>query len=236
MENFRQNKIEIDYTAKNYLCTDEIKNLEKLVNKLNSIFKKDNQNFADLCICIYNIKKIFDKYYSAWVYDKNKNMLNFDSIMDGFGIDKTQSSRILTCCKKFVYFNSSDEVAGGIIDIYIPFSKSKLFELIPVPDEQLEKDIRNKVLRADMSVKSIRDYVNNYKAMEKANQRLKDGEEISPREDKPAEINEEEIPMAFDPKNYYEFNYFETKTKSQLLNIVWDLQKECQKLRKELKK
>ena len=68
-----------------------------------------------------------------------------------------------------------------------------------------------------MTVKQIRDYIKS----------LKNGTN--------EEINEEEIPEAYDPTKKYDFSYFETKTKSQLLNIVWELQKAYQKLKEKRK-
>ena len=80
-----------------------------------------------------------------------------------------------------------------------PKIKSKLFELLPVENSQLETDLKNKVLRDDMSVASIREYVKNYKALQKANKKITDEKEDEAQE----EINEDEIPMAYDPKKYY---------------------------------
>ena len=71
----------------------------------------------------------------------------------------------------------------------------------------------------------------NYKALQKANKKITDE-----KEEAQEEINEDEIPMAYDPKKYYDFKYFEEKNKAQLLNMIWDLQKEYQKLKKEIKK
>jgi len=43
---------------------------------------------------------------------------------------------------------------------------------------------------------------------------------------------EEEIPMVYDPKKVYDFDYFTKKTKNQLINIVWELQKFAHKNKK----
>lgn len=232
MENFKQYKIEFCYDEKfRGLGIEKIKELEKHINSLNRIFKKDNQNFADLVICIHKIKDLFNDYYSCWVYDKNHKQLKFQDIMKGFGLDETQVSRLLACYDKYIYFNSSEEKTGGLIDMFQDFSKSKLFELLPVPNAVIENDLKNKVISPDMSVASIRQYVKNYKAQQKANSKLNE----TPQEDKPNDV-EEDIPMAYNPKQEYDFSYFENKTKSQLLNMIWDLQKEYQKLKKEKKK
>ena len=73
-----------------------------------------------------------------------------------------------------------------------------------------------------MTVKQIREYV---KQMV--------GEDATDKvvEQTVEEINEDEIPDAYDPNKKYEFSYFESKSKSQLLNIVMALQTAYQKLK-----
>ncbi len=229
MENFKQFEIDFEYVPKSGLEIDKIKELEKYINALNKVFKNESQNFVEFCVCVFKINELFKGYYSNWVYDKNRNMLRFDDIMQGFGIDQSQSSRLINCYKKYV------EIEDGkphIKKICFAFSKSKLFEMLLVDDRQLALDINNKVVRPEMSVKQIREYVKNYQAQQRANKKLDE----PPVEEKPEEFNESEIPMAYDPTKYYEFSYFESKTKSQLLNMIWDLQKECKKLKEKKKK
>lgn len=72
-----------------------------------------------------------------------------------------------------------------------------------------------------MTCKQIREYIRT----------LKDGTDKAEKVVEDTTINEEEIPMAYNPKQEYEYSYFETKTKNQLLNIVWELQKEYQALK-----
>ncbi len=213
-----------------------IKDLQKYISKLKDVFKKEQNNFSELCYWTFKVKDLFlnhdNLYYDRFVVRKNGCFVRFIDIMEGFGIDETQSSRILSCYDKFICINNDKPY---IKEDFKLFNKSKLFELINVPNEQLLEDIKNKVLRPDMSVKAIREYVKNYKELQKANKRLENGEECSVHEDEPKD-REEDIPMVYDPKKHYEFNYFESKTKSQLLNMIWDLQKEYEKLSKKLKK
>jgi len=76
-------------------------------------------------------------------------------------------------------------------------------------------------IKPTMTVKQIRDYI----------KIIKSGNVSSEKVIENFEIDEEEIPPAYNPNNEYEFAYFETKTKNQLLNIVWELQKAYQKLK-----
>ena len=237
MEKFNKFNKDTDFIFENF-CGNELQNenlLKKLITKLNNVFTKDNKNFAELCFVTYRIKKLFDDYRisGCWVYDRKKVLYTFDSIMQGFGFDNTQTSRLLTCYDKFCCLSCSDlDKASCIILVeFDNFSKSKLFELLSVPNQQILKDLQHNVIRTDMTIKQLREYVKNYKALQKQNSKL-DNES---KEEQTEEI-EEDIPEAYNPKQHYDFEYFEQKNKAQLLNIVWDLQKEYERLKKEIKK
>lgn len=211
---------------------NNLKELTSLINKLDNCFKKENDNFADICFIVYRIKKLFDDYKHVYVYDSHSMVYHFDKVMTGFGISQSESSKLLSIYDKFCCLSCNDLQTAkcSIIEEFKGFSKSKLFELLPVDNVQIVKDLQNKVLRYDMSVILIRLYVKNYKALQKANKKINEK-----KEETHEEIREEDIPEAYDPTKYYEFQYFEEKTKFQLLNIVWDLQKAYQKLRKSKK-
>lgn len=222
-------KIKFDHNPDFGFTTEEFNKLQSLIDKLNSCYNNDRYNFANTCYFISEIKKLFDKYnMSSFVFTREKKSYYFQDIMNGFELDKTQVSRLLSCFEKYIYV---DVVLGAKVkDIYYGFSKSKLFELLPVDDDTLVNDIKNKVLRPNMSVKAIRDYVKNYNKLQKANSKIKDEEKENLEEE-----SEEDIPMAYDPTKYYDFDYFEDKNKAQLLNIVWSLQGEYQKLKEKYK-
>lgn len=233
MENFKQATIEINFDSKLGIQKESLKKLDKYLKGLNNVFKKENQNFAELCFYVYQVRTLLNGY--KYCYNKKGNLLRYDNILKQFGINETEASRLCSCYNKFMETTLSEDkmtiTSYKIKDIFFPFSKSKLFELLSVETSQLETDIKNKVLRDDMSVASIREYVKNYKALQKVNKKITDE-----KEEAQEEINEDEIPMAYDPKKYYDFKYFEEKNKAQLLNMIWDLQKEYQKLKKEIKK
>lgn len=211
--------------------TDSVNILKYYLDKLNECFDKEQENFASICFYVYQIKNLFSDYTKSWYcgFETKNARYTFYSIMRNFGLDDSQVSRILNVYDKFVELKNkqpyiSEYIAG--------FSRSKLFELLPVDDTQLRLDIKNKVLRADMSVKTIRAYVKNYKELQKQNKKLNEDKEEEQEEE---QIQEEEIPMAYNPKLHYDFSYFEEKTKAQLLNIVWQLQTEYEKLKEKNK-
>lgn len=228
MENFNQYCLpQKDFMTYN---GDNLSLLKSLINKLDKCFEKDNNNFAEMCFIVYRIKLLFDKYKEVhfWGSGKKLNSYSFDTIMTGFGINKSESSRLLSVFKKFCCLSDSDlDIAKCvIIEEFKGFSKTKLFELLQVDNEQLIKDLQNKVLRFDFTIKQIRDYVKNLQTLEKQQARL-NGNEKKEKE----EIIEENIPMAYNPQQHYDFDYFKEKNKAQLLNIVWELQKEYEKLK-----
>lgn len=215
-----------------------VKELNGYLTKINNLYNKEQNNLAELCYYVFEVHNLFsfENYSRLWcgsVIDKNGHSYSFNSIMQNYGIDETQSSRLISCYEKFVEpVNDKPRIK----ELFFDFSKSKLFELLSVPTEQLELDIYNKVLRPDMSVKTIRDYVKNYKAQQKQNKKLlSDSGDESEFKESYDDFDESKIEMAYDPKKHYDFEYFEKKSKSQLLNIVMSLQSEYEKLKKEYK-
>lgn len=222
MENFNQYCLSenefIDFSYK------PINELTMYIKKLDKCFKKESDNFAEICFLVFQIHNLFMKNSYGIYLKKNQNMTySFDTIMTGFGISKSESSRLLSCYEKFITKETDKPM---ILAEFYGFSKTKFFELLQVDNEQLRKDLQNKVLRFDFTIKQIRDYVKNLQTLEKQQARL-NGDIKEEKE----EIIEEEIPMAYNPQQHYDFEYFQEKNKAQLLNIVWELQKEYEKLK-----
>ena len=222
MENFNQYCLPenefIDFSYK------PINELTIYIKKLNKCFIKDRDNFAEICFLVFQIHNLFMKNSYGIYLKKNQNMTySFDTIMNGFGISKSESSRLLSCYEKFI---TKETEKPMVLAEFYGFSKTKLFELLQVDNEQLRKDLQNKVLRFDFTIKQIRDYVKNLQTLEKQQAKLKGNN----KEEK-EEIIEENIPMAYNPQQHYDFEYFQEKNKAQLLNIVWELQREYEKLK-----
>lgn len=222
MENFNQYCLPenefIDFSYK------PINELTIYIKKLDKCFKKDSDNFAEICFLVFQIHNLFMKNSYGIYLKKYQNMTySFDTIMNGFGISKSESSRLLSCYEKFITKETDKPM---IFAEFYGFSKTKLFELLQVDNEQIKKDLQNKVLRFDFTIKQIRDYVKNLQTLEKQQAKL-NGNDKEEKE----EIVEENIPMAYNPQQHYDFEYFQEKNKAQLLNIVWELQKEYKKLK-----
>ena len=194
--------------------------LSVLVSSLKNIFDKKQDNFVYLCKDIYRIWKYCkNRYWKA----KDNEYYNSYKLLAKFGFDKKAVNRYKNCYEKFIVDNA--QTTGFIIGLQ-DFSPSKLFELLPLSKDTVFDLVCNKkIIKPTMTVKEIREYVKTLKDGDKAEKVIED-----------TTINEDDIPMAYNPKQKYEFSYFESKTKNQLLNIVWELQQEYQKLKNSKEK
>lgn len=228
MENFKK-FIDFDFNIENNGWANPLglEQIKKYIKAMNKCFDKEQDNFVDLVYYIYQLNGLFTDYNQVAfgrIYTKSNKEYTFDDIMQGFGFDRTQVCRFIKTYDKFLIFdNGKPKLVPYISD----FSKSKIFELLQVDEKQLHKDISNGVLRSDMSVKQIREYVKNYKALETQNKKLSEEPKEQEEVEKPIE---EDIPLVYNPKQHYDFLYFEKQSKAQLLNIVWELQKEYERI------
>ena len=194
--------------------------LSVLVNSLKNVFDKRQDNFVYLCKDIYRIWKYCKKsFYKA----KDNEYYNSYKLLAKFGFDKKAVNRYVQCYTKFVVDNN---VTTSLVLCFKDFSPSKLYELLPLSREMAMYLAIKQIILPTMTVKEIREYIKT----------LKDGSDKAEKVIEDTTINEDDIPMAYDPKQEYEYSYFETKTKNQLLNIVWELQKAYQKLKSNKEK
>ena len=190
--------------------------LNELVQKLNECFYSQQNNFVSICVGVHKIWAYCrGNYYKA----NNNEHYNSHKLLEQFGFDKKAVSRYKLCYEKFI--DGKDTGLFRLNAIVYGFSPSKLFELLVLSKETIISLVTQGFIKPDMTVKQIREYI---KIMRSGNV---DSEKVIEN----FEIDEEDIPPAYNPNNEYEFAYFETKTKNQLLNIVWELQKAYQKLK-----
>lgn len=190
----------------------EDNNLTLLCNDLKNCYNDNQKNFARICVTIYNIWSYCkNNYWKA----KDDDYYNSYKLLAKFGFDKKAVSRYKQCFERYIQGYDVNNVS--IKTYFKDFSPSKLYELLVIPYEKLEELIDKHIIYPEMTVKQIRDYIKS----------LKNGAN--------EEINEEEIPEAYNPSKKYDFSYFEIKTKTQLLNMIWELQKAYQKLKEKTK-
>lgn len=192
--------------------------LHLLMLALQDCFEDNQINFCQTCKTIYDIWSYCKKsYFKA----KNNEYYNSYKLLAKFGFDKKAVNRYKQCYERFVL-----QGANVLLNDYKDFSPSKLFELLVLSSEISDELVKKQFIKPTMTVKQIREYIKT----------LKDGSDKAEKVIEDTTIDEDNIPMAYDPKQEYEYSYFETKTKNQLLNIVWELQKAYQKLKSNKEK
>lgn len=215
MENFRFVDIRFDDSE-----------LSSLVIRLNQCFVSCQNNFVDLCVSIHHIWKYCKgNYFRA----RDNEMYNSYKLLEKFGFDKQAVNRYKRCFERYIDCSakSDGDFNYYLFNCYKMFSPSKLFEMLALSTDTLVEVLKNKAITPEMTVKQIRDYIKS----------IKDGTDKAEKVlESKQDFNEDEIPMAFDPKDKYEYSYFESKSKNQLLNIVWELYEKYQKLLNKEKK
>lgn len=213
MENFK------DYNIPEF----EDQFLSGLVKGLQGAFSARQDNFALTCFFVKQIHK-----YCKGRYIQSKDGYSYNSfgLLEKFGFNKKSVNRLEKCFDIFCYGNRVTSI--GIHSWAQGFSPSKLFEMLPLSKEIIMQAIFKKVVFPDMTVKEIRLAVKDM--LGKNEEEDKTGGELEVEE-----INEEEIPEAYDPVKEYDFEYFKSQSKNQLLNMIWELQKAYQKLKKRKK-
>ena len=207
MEDFKKCDLEFEDDELNYF-----------VDWLNTQFGCNQKNFCELCFGIYRIWNYCkNNYWKA----KNNEYYNSYKLLEKFGFDRKAVSRYKSCYERFVNPPDIQGYACSLIECLQDFSPSKLFELLSLSQDTVLELVKKQLIRPTMTVKQIREYIKT----------LKDGSDKAENVIEDKTINEDDIPMAYDPKQEYEYSYFENKTKNQLLNIVWELQKAYQKLK-----
>ena len=194
-----------------------------LINNLVKSFNAVQNSFASTCEGVYKIWNYFNHTYKN---AKDGCYYNSYALLEKFGFDKKAVSRYKNCYLRFCV-NSGAGVR--LSSLYSDFSPSKLFELLPLTDDVIIDGIKKKVLSPQKTVKELRQIVKflvNGEDIDKLVDKTFDSEEKE-------EIDESEIPLAYDPVKEYDFDYFKSKTKNQLLNMIWELQSVYQKLKRK---
>lgn len=201
----------------------EDEDITRLLHNLVEAFKSNQNVFAKTCEGVY---KIWDYFNHTFKNAKDGCYYNSYSLLAKFGFDKKAVSRYKNCYERFC-------VPAGqsvrISTMYDDFYPSKLFELLPLTDNTITECINKKIITPDKTVREIRQIV----------KLINGGEDIDKLVDKKIEtksteeIDESEIPPAYDPTKKYEFDYFKSKTKNQLLNMIWELQNAYQKIKRK---
>ena len=234
MEDFKTYEILPEFKEECYGKKCNVEKLKKITADINFCFIDEQKNFCQLC---YNLNELRNLFYSDECYyhafeTKDKRYPFEAYVNEFFGLDLRYVEKCIAIYKKFMFLQVVGDVADlnvRFVDCFQNFNKSKLFELLPVAIEQLKNDIRIGVLSSEMSARQIREYVKNLKGgKKKENVVLEDA-------DKTLDEQEAELPSAFDPQHEYDFDFYKSKTKGDLVGYCVDFQRLVQKLLKKKK-
>lgn len=181
-------------------------------------YERFSKNFARECYSHYQLYKLFEDYkkkYGLYYIDGRINReycsYTYNDILKAFNINKRTAERLIQCFNRYVEITDAGVVE--IKDAFFPFSKSKLFELLPLTEELILKHLELGNLKYSMTKKEIREFVKELNGKTKVNKVIEDLEEYNEDECYSFDIN----------KLDYEFSYFENQSKDALLNIVVQL-------------
>ena len=201
------------------------KTLNNLICDLQTCYFNQQNNFCKICFTIFKISQYFDNNYIN-VEQKTNEYYDKYKLLAKFGFDKTAVSRMTNCYLKFMT-GGYDGNTVSLKSWYEGFSPSKLFELLKLSNLTCEDCVDKKLIVPSMTVKEIRNYI----------KQLNDGKDKAEKvvEELNNDNDTEEIPMAYNPKQHYDIEYFDGLSKKQLVNCIWELQKYCEKLTGKIK-
>lgn len=196
---------------------DTVDGIINISDHIKEIFYNTNKNYAELCYRLNELKI----EYGEKLHSVNGSYVDFYEYCEkAFGLAKK------TVCKYIQAYHRFCCLAGETVRFstaFEDFNISKLFELLPVSDKQLLEDIKNNRLFSSMSKKRIREYVKSLKGGENEENKVLE-------EPKNLDEQEAELDMAFNPKQEYDYEYYKSKSKADLIGYCIDLQRLVQKL------
>lgn len=227
MENFKAPIKWCEYQTRQYSNADAetqrmFDSLKNYETQLTRILHKNTNDYCFIATMIAHIKKDnlytlkYNEHLSHW-YDNLYDYCKFE-----LGFVRATVDRLLQVYDRFVDgYKCKSEFEN--------YSISKLFELVSVSDNLLDN------FNPSMTLKEIKD-LKKYLCTAPCNDDFLtdyDNEEYQRRLD---EI-ENNLPRTFDKNNLdYEYSYFETLSKAQLLTNIWDIYQAYVKLKKGGKK
>jgi len=206
--------------------------LKSISEQIKQCFEDEQSNFFKLCYYLSELRDLFysdESYYQGFETDDKRYPFE-RYVNDFFGLDLRYVEKCIKIFKKFgVKFipGAGADQFNYTFDLdFIYFSKSKLFELLPVSINQLKSDISNGVLSPDMTKIQIRKYVKNLKGGAKEENKVLE-------ETKSLDEQEESVPDAFDPHKTYKLEYYKQFSKDVLINYLFEFERLVQKLLKK---
>ena len=205
----------------------DVEEFNQIIKNLNKCIENDQSNFIELCYWFKRLKAHFTggyanpKLYFGAVQNKNGRWF-FDTIVKNYGLDDSIVDKMIRVVEKFCVINTNKlDVECKIKPAFLGYTKSKLFELLPLSDTQIEVAMKNERITIKSTVKEIRDYVKSLKTSDKKENKVLEDVHKESLDKQEAEIQE-----SYSPKKWYKIEYFRAKNKEELIDIIRALQRE----------
>lgn len=195
------------------------KEINLLVDKLNSVFRSSQQNTPQLCLAVFKINS-----YSKKRYFQTTDEVFYTPalLLEHFGFSQRTVRSLCSVYKKFCIGDNFESVK--LKTFYERFSLSKLYVLSSLSEELLLEIEETSLIYPSMSVSKLKEFIKSFSECK---------EEEKPKEQSLVEssgviLDDESF---FDPKKSYPIEFFKDCTRDQLITIAWTLQYELEKYR-----
>lgn len=204
MEDFKYStvKVENPYSKDwarglNKVNTPGANKVNELIEKLNQCFLAEQKNFVLICYYLNCLKVSFDSYDNSYYkryFDNKLNFVFYETVLNSFGLPEKEVNRYLNIYSRFVELETLEtDVVPKLKSAFFGYSKSKLLELLPLSDSQIEKAFNDQRITVDSTCKDIRNYVKSLKASNSKADKVLEEPEEKPTElpdlDKPCNVS-----------------------------------------------
>lgn len=190
----------------------EDKRLNDYVSILRKAFENKQNGFAMLCFGIYKCCEWFDTNNN--LMSKDKKLYTKYEFLEKFGFSQNSVTRICQCFTRFctVASEETSDVGCKLRKAFSCYSSSKLFELLPLTDEEIIHGMAGGFIRSDKTVQELRAFVRSVKSPSNLV-----GKVMS--KDEPNEPQEIFDVSTVDICKYYDVEFFQKMDKSTLVTL-----------------
>ena len=207
--------------------------INELIQKINNLIQNEQENFISLCYWFRQLKRHFKTYHSSTykygAYENKNGRWYYERIIIDFGLSEKTVNKMISIANRFL--EEKLDVEPKLRSAFLGYNRSKLFELLVLSDTQIDVAINTKRITPNMSVKQIREYVKSIKGGVNKDNVVLEEDDLQQSLDE----QEAELPSAFDPQHEYDFEFYKSKTKGDLIGYCIDLQRTVQKLLRKKK-
>lgn len=207
------------------------KNLRQAITDIYQCQRQLVRNDFNFLVALYNLYQLGDmkqlEYLIYCRFTKHNESMNIYQLCEKyFGLGRKYIDKCLRICYRFITW--SDVAPEYTVPILNDLTLSKIMELLTLSADQINFAVKEGYIKSYSTVKELRDYVKSLKGGEKEENKVLE-------EPRTLDEQEAELDQAFDPKEEYDYSYYKSKSKADLIGYCIDLQRLVQKLLKKNK-